>query len=142
MPDVLIKPLRAYEDRGTIRDVDNEPYEAPVWLAKELEHLKLCQIVSEGGASVMDLPATPDPTFALKIAKKGQRWIVADALGAQVGDVIGKRDEAETELAKLVAAAQSASADVPETPIAPTTELLIADEDSPPSIESDESVQE
>lgn len=142
MPDVLIKPLRAYEDRGTIRDVDNEPYAAPVWLAKELEQLKLCQIVSEGGASVMDLPAKSDPTFALKVAKKGQRWIVADAQGVQVGDFIGKRDEAETELAKLVAAAQLASADAPETPIAPPTEPLVADEDSPPPIESDETVQE
>jgi len=142
MPDVLIKPLRAYEDRGTIRDVDNEPYAAPVWLAKELEQLKLCQIVSEGGASVTDLPAKSDPTFALKVAKKGQRWIVADAQGVQVGDFIGKRDEAETELAKLVAAAQLASADAPETPIAQPTEPLVADEDSPLPIESDETVQE
>ncbi|MEX6663163.1 hypothetical protein [Pseudomonas sp. W2-17] len=142
MPDVLIKPLRAYEDRGTIRDFDNEPYAAPVWLAKELEQLKLCQIVSEEGAEALDLPAKADTTLALKIAKKGQRWIVADAQGAQVGDFIGKRDEAETELAKLVAAAQSDSADVPETPIAPPTELLVAEEDSPPLIESDEPVQE
>lgn len=142
MPDVLIKPLRAYEDRGTIRDVDNEPYAAPVWLAKELEQLKLCQIVSEGGASVIDLPVKSEPTFALKIAKKGQRWIVADAQGVQVGDFIGKRDEAETELAKLAEAAQRASADAPETPISPPTELLVADEDSPPPIESDEPVQE
>ncbi|SET77066.1 hypothetical protein [Pseudomonas graminis] len=142
MPDVLIKPLRAYEDRGTIRDVDNEPYAAPVWLAKELEQLKLCQIVSEGGGSVMDLPAKSDPTFALKVAKKGQRWIVADAQGVQVGDFIGKRDEAETELARLVAAAQLASADAPETPIAQPTEPLVADEDSPLPIESDETVQE
>lgn len=141
MPDVLIKPLRAYEDRGTIRDVDNEPYAAPVWLAKELEQLKLCQIVSEDGSSAIDLPAKSAPTFALKIAKKGQRWIVADAQGAQVGDFIGKRDEAEAELAKL-AAAQAASAAVPETPIALPTEQLVTDETLPPVIESDEPVQE
>ncbi|MFP3922377.1 hypothetical protein [Pseudomonas sp. W5-36] len=137
----MIKPLRAYEDRGTIRDVDNEPYAAPVWLAKELEQLKLCQIVSEDGSSAMDLPSKSDPTFALKIAKKGQRWIVADAQGAQVGDFIGKRDEAEAELAKL-AAAQAASAAVPETPIALPTEQLVTDETLPPVIESDEPVQE
>ena len=142
MPDVFIKPLRAYEDRGTIRDVDNEPYAAPVWLAKELEQLKLCQIVSEEGAPALDLPAKSDPTFALKIAKKGQRWIVADDQGAQVGDFIGKRDEAETELAKLLAAANSASVAVPETPIASPTELLVEGENPHPVIESDEPVQE
>lgn len=142
MSELLIKPLRAYEDRGTIRDVDNEPYAAPVWLAKELEQLKLCQIVSEEGAAALGLPAKADTTLALKIAKKGQRWIVADAQGVQVGDFIGKRDEAETELAKLVAAAQSPSADAPETPIAPPNELLVADEDSPSPIELDEPLQE
>jgi hypothetical protein len=142
MPDVLIKPLRAYEDRGTIRDVDNEPYAAPVWLAKELEQLKLCQIVGEGGVLAMDQPAKSDPAFALKIVKKGQRWIVADAQGAQVGDFIGKRDEAETELAKLLAAANSASVAVPETPIASPTELLVEGENPHPVIESDEPVQE
>jgi hypothetical protein len=142
MPDVLIKPLRAYEDRGTIRDVDNEPYAAPVWLAKELEQLKLCQIVSEGGASVMDVPAKSSPIFALTVAKKGQRWIVADAQGAQVGDFIGKRDEAEAELAKLAEAAQSASAAAPPTPIAPPAELLGAGENSPPVTDSEEPDQE
>jgi hypothetical protein len=142
MPDVLIKPLRAYEDRGTIRDLDNEPYAAPVWLAKELEQLKLCQIVSEEGAPALDLPAKSVPTVTLKIAKKGQRWIVADDQGAQVGDFIGKRDEAETELAKLLAAANSASVAVPETPIASPTELLVEGENPPPVIESDEPVQE
>jgi hypothetical protein len=142
MPDVLIKPLRAYEDRGTIRDLDNEPYAAPVWLAKELEQLKLCQIVSEEGAPALDLPAKSVPTVTLKIAKKGQRWIVADDQGAQVGDFIGKRDEAETELAKLLAAANSASVAVPETPIASPTELLVEGENPHPVIESDEPVQE
>ncbi|MCF7545269.1 hypothetical protein [Pseudomonas petrae] len=142
MPDVLIKPLRAYEDRGTIRDVDNEPYAAPVWLAKELEQLKLCNIVGAEGAPPLDLPAKSDTTVALKIAKKGQRWIVADAHGAQIGDFIGKRDEAETELAKLLAAANSASVAVPETPIASATELLVEGENPPPVVESDEPVQE
>lgn len=93
MSDLMIKPLRAYEDRGIIRDVDHEPYAAPVWLAKELEQLKLCKIVSEGGS---DQPA------AMTLAKKGQRWIIVDAHGSQVGDFIGKREEAEAELAKLV----------------------------------------
>lgn len=100
MTDPLIKPLRAYEDRGIIRDVDHEPYAAPVWLAKELEQLKLCKIVSEGGS---DLPV------AMTLAKKGQRWIIVDARGAQVGDFIGKRDEAEAELAKLAESPASTS---------------------------------
>lgn len=142
MPDVLIKPLRAYEDRGTIRDVDNEPYAAPVWLAKELEQLKLCQIVGEGGVSAMDQPAKSDPAFVLKIAKKGQRWIVADAQGAQVGDFVGKRDEAEAELAKLMAAVNASSVAGSETPIASATELSVESENPPPVIESDEPVQE
>jgi hypothetical protein len=47
MSDLLIKPLRTYEDRGTIRDVDDDPYPAPKWLAMELEQLKLCEIVGE-----------------------------------------------------------------------------------------------
>jgi hypothetical protein len=142
MPDVLIKPLRAYEDRGSIRDVDNEPYAAPVWLAKELEQLKLCQIVSEEGAAALDLPPKSNPTFALKIAKKGQRWIIADAQGTQVGDFIGKRDEAENELAKLAEAAQSAFATAPPAPIALPTELLVADENSSPVTDSEEPDQE
>lgn len=95
MSDLLIKPLRAYEDRGTIRDVDHEPYPAPQWLAKELEQLKLCEIVSE---------VASDQASEMKLAKKGQRWIVVDANGEQVGDFIGKREEAEAELAKLLAA--------------------------------------
>ncbi|QNR42546.1 hypothetical protein [Pseudomonas syringae] len=100
MSDVLIKPLRAYEDRGIIRDTDNEPYAAPVWLAKELEQLKLCNIVGEAGAA---LTSDSSDHSALTIAKKGQRWIVVDAEGAQVGDFIGKKEEAESELAKLSA---------------------------------------
>ncbi|KPW89919.1 MULTISPECIES: hypothetical protein [Pseudomonas syringae group] len=99
MSDVLIKPLRAYEDRGTIRDTDNEPYAAPVWLAKELEQLKLCKIVGEAGAALTN---NSSDRSALTIAKKGQRWIVVDAEGAHVGDFIGKKEEAESELAKLL----------------------------------------
>lgn len=105
MSDLLIKPLRAYEDRGIIRDVDHEPYAAPVWLAKELEQLNLCKIVSESGA---------DPTLEMHIEKKGQRWIIADAKGVQVGDFIGKREEAEAELAKLLAAATQQSETNPD----------------------------
>lgn len=103
MSDVLIKPLRAYEDRGTIRDVDNEPYAAPIWLAKELEQLKLCTIV---GDSSVTPNSSGEASSALKLAKKGPRWIVVDAQGAQVGDFAGKRDEAEMELARILAASQ------------------------------------
>jgi hypothetical protein len=132
MSDLLIKPLRAYEDRGTIRDVDNEPYAAPVWLAKELEQLNLCKIVGENAA----LAESQDATSALKIAKKGQRWIVADSQGAQVGDFIGKRDEAEVEVARLLAVSQSAPAVVP-TPVeslAPSADTLVADVNMSPAI--------
>ncbi|KPY70304.1 hypothetical protein ALP50_01127 [Pseudomonas syringae pv. spinaceae] len=100
MSDLLIKPLRAYEDRGTIRDTDNEPYAAPVWLAKELEQLKLCKIVGEAGDA---LNSNFSERAALTIAKKGQRWIIVDAEGVQVGDFIGRKEEAESELAKLSA---------------------------------------
>ncbi|KTB97797.1 hypothetical protein [Pseudomonas sp. ICMP 10191] len=68
MSDVLIKPLRAYEDRGIIRDTDNEPYAAPVWLAKELEQLKLCKIVGEAEAA-LDL-AKPEADPKKKVEKK------------------------------------------------------------------------
>lgn len=132
MPDLLIKPLRAYEDRGTIRDVDNEPYAAPVWLAKELEQLKLCKIVGEVGsdkqpaaitsapgnsASILSAPLSvppgPDASAALRLDKKGQRWIIVDAQGVRVDDFIGKREEAEAELAKRLAALSPAAADTP-----------------------------
>lgn len=111
MSDVLIKPLRAYEDRGTIRDVDNEPYAAPIWLAKELEQLNLCTIV--GDSSITPNPSG-EASSALKIAKKGARWIVVDAQGAQVGDFAGKRDEAEMELARILAASEPDPAPEPE----------------------------
>ncbi len=114
MSDVLIKPLRAYEDRGTIRDTDNEPYAAPVWLAKELEQLKLCKIVGEVGAA---LTSNSSERSVLTIAKKGQRWIVVDAEGAQVGDFIGKKEEAESELAKLLTATTPDTAGNPEADV-------------------------
>ena len=118
MSDLLIKPLRAYEDRGTIRDVDNEPYAAPVWLAKELEQLKLCEIVGEvggekkapGTSTLLGVPPGTEDSAALRLEKKGQRWIIVDAQGARVGDFIGKREEAEAELAKQLAALSSAAA--------------------------------
>lgn len=104
MTDLLIKPLRAYEDRGIIRDVDDEPYSAPVWLAKELSQLKLCRILNEEGS---------DQTSEMKLAKKGQRWIIVDGDGAQLGDFIGKLPEAEAELAKLLAVTPPSSAVTP-----------------------------
>lgn len=111
MSDVLIKPLRAYEDRGTIRDVDDEPYAAPIWLAKELEQLKLCTIVDD---SSITPSSSGNASSGLKLAKKGQRWIVVDAQGAQVSDFAGKQDEAEMELAKILASSQTNSAPEPE----------------------------
>lgn len=132
MSDLLIKPLRAYEDRGTIRDVDSEPYAAPVWLAKELQELKLCKIVGEAGgekkpaastpapggsaptlSNPLSVPPGPDASAALRLEKKGQRWIIVDAQGARVDDFIGKREEAEAELAKRLAALSPAAADTP-----------------------------
>lgn len=113
MSDLLIKPLRAYEDRGTIRDVDHEPYPAPQWLAKELEQLKLCEIVSE---------VASDQASEMKLAKKGQRWIVVDAAGDQVGDFIGKREEAEAELVKLSESIRPESAPVVEKTETPAQE--------------------
>ncbi|MCQ2992236.1 hypothetical protein NLO72_23850 [Pseudomonas tremae] len=111
MSDLLIKPLRAYEDRGSIRDTDNEPYAAPVWLAKELEQLKLCKIVGKVGDA---LTSNFSERSALTVAKKGQRWIIVDAEGAQLGDFIGKKEEAESELAKLSASTASDLAANPE----------------------------
>lgn len=124
MTDLLIKPLRAYEDRGTIRDVDHEPYAAPVWLAKELEQLSLCKIVGEVDApdgalnqalaqasgSSSTASSTSTSGAALQLQKKGQRWIIVDAAGSRVGNFIGKQQEAETELARLLA--------VPAEPVA------------------------
>lgn len=131
MSDQLIKPLRAYEDRGKIRDTDDEPYAAPMWLAKELEQLKLCKIVGQAGgekqpaavapapgssasalSTPLSLPPGPDASAALRLEKKGQRWIIVDAQGARVDDFIGKREEAEAELAKRLAAL-SPAADAP-----------------------------
>ncbi|ONN70662.1 hypothetical protein [Pseudomonas oryzihabitans] len=140
MSDLLIKPLRAYEDRGTIRDVDNEPYAAPVWLAKELEQLKLCEIVGEaGGEKKAPGPSTPlgvppgsEDYAALRLEKKGQRWIIVDAQGARVGDFIGKREEAEAELAKRLAALSPAA----DTPPADTPPLAAGEQppaDQPPA---------
>lgn len=147
MSDLLIKPLRAYEDRGTIRDVDNEPYAAPVWLAKELEQLKLCEIVGEVGdekkpaasssapgnsastlSKPLSVPPAPDASAALRLEKKGQRWIIVDAQGARVDDFIGKREEAEAELAKRLAALSPATADTP-----PADDVPPAAGDQPPT---------
>lgn len=155
MPDLLIKPLRAYEDRGTIRDVDNVPYAAPVWLAKELEQLKLCEIVGEAGgdekpaasnpapgssastlSTPLSVPPGPDVSAALRREKKGQRWIIVDAQGARVDDFIGKREEAEAELAKRLAALSPAAADTPPADIPPPADLPPADQppaDQPPA---------
>jgi hypothetical protein len=131
MSDVLIKPLRAYEDRGIIRDTDNEPYAAPVWLAKELEQLKLCKIVGEAGAALTN---DSSDRSALTIAKKGQRWIVVDTEGAQVGDFIGKKEEAESELAKLLTATTPDPAGNPEADV-PSEGPPVQGENPPPQTE-------
>ena len=129
MSDLLIKPLRAYEDRGIIRDVDNEPYAAPVWLAKELQQLKLCEIV--GGVGDEKGKAAGDgKELGFKLQKKGQKWIIVDAGAAQVGEFIGRREEAEVELAKLLASttattattATAATAETASTATTPVTE--------------------
>jgi hypothetical protein len=70
MSDLLIKPLRSYEDRGTIRNIDNEPYAAPVWLAKELEQLKLCEIVGEVDG---EKNKSEGAGQGYKLQKKGQK---------------------------------------------------------------------
>lgn len=106
MSDLLIKPLRSYEDRGTIRNIDNEPYAAPVWLAKELEQLKLCEIVGEVDG---EKNKSEGAGQGYKLQKKGQKWVVVDNEGAQVRNFIGKRDEAEAEISRLVAAAADAT---------------------------------
>lgn len=138
MSDVLIKPLRAYEDRGTIRDTDNEPYAAPVWLAKELEQLKLCKIVGEAGVALTN---NSSDRSALTIAKKGQRWIIVDAEGAQVGDFIGKKEEAESELAKLSAPTTPDPAVNPE-PDVPGEGAPVQGENSIPGTEQHQPPQE
>lgn len=119
MSDLLIKPLRAYEDRGIIRDADNEPYAAPVWLAKELQQLKLCEIVGEVGVE-KGKAAGDGKELGFKLQKKGQKWIIVDAAAAQVGEFIGRREEAEVELAKLLAANPPATS-VPSTVDSPPT---------------------
>lgn len=133
MTDLLIKPLRAYEDRGTIRDVDHEPYAAPVWLAKELEQLKLCEIVGEVGGEGQEKGPGSNPVPGLKVQKKGQKWIVVDADGVQVGDFIGKREEAEAELAKRLAALSPAAADTPPVDDAPPAAGDQPPADQPPA---------
>lgn len=152
MSDLLIKPLRAYEDRGTIRDVDNEPYAAPVWLAKELEQLKLCKIVGEVGgekqpaasatapdssastlSTPLSVPPGPDASAALRLEKKGQRWIIVDAQGARVGDFIGKQEQAEAELAKQLAALSPPSADTPPADTPPPAAGDQPPADQPPA---------
>ncbi|WP_295460498.1 hypothetical protein [uncultured Pseudomonas sp.] len=141
MSDLLIKPLRAYEDRGTIRDVDHEPYAAPVWLAKELEQLKLCEIVGEvggqkkapGPTTAPDVPPDSVGLAPLRLEKKGQRWIIVDAQGARVGDFIGKREEAEAELAKQLAALSSAAADIPPADTPPPAAGDQPPADQPPA---------
>ncbi|OSR74006.1 hypothetical protein BV326_01462 [Pseudomonas syringae pv. actinidiae] len=138
MSELLIKPLRAYEDRGIIRDTDNEPYAAPVWLAKELEQLKLCKIVGEAGAALTN---DISDHSALTIAKKGQRWIVVDAEGAQVGDFIGKKEEAESELAKLLTATTPDPAGNPEADV-PSEGPPVQGENPPPQTEQHQPPQE
>ncbi|MCF5811218.1 MULTISPECIES: hypothetical protein [Pseudomonas syringae group] len=138
MSDLLIKPLRAYEDRGTIRDTDNEPYAAPVWLAKELEQLKLCKIVGEVGNA---LTSDFSERLALTVAKKGQRWVIVDAEGAQIGDFIGRKEEAESELAKLSASTASDPAANPE-PDAAIDGPPVQGENSPPQTEQNQPPQE
>ncbi|RMV64712.1 hypothetical protein [Pseudomonas coronafaciens] len=138
MSDLLIKPLRAYEDRGSIRDIDNEPYAAPVWLAKELEQLKLCKIVGEVGNALTSDFSERSP---LTVAKKGQRWIIVDAEGAQVGDFIGKKEEAESELAKLLTSTTPDPAGDPE-PDVPGEGSPVQDENSPPQTEQNQPPQE
>lgn len=150
MSDQLIKPLRAYEDRGKIRDTDDEPYAAPLWLAKELEQLKLCKIVVGGEkkpadsapapgsyASILSTPLSvppgPDASAALRLEKKGQRWIIVDAQGARVDDFIGKREEAEAELAKRLAALSPAAADTPPADDAPPAASDQPPADQPPA---------
>lgn len=152
MSDQLIKPLRAYEDRGKIRDTDDEPYAAPMWLAKELEQLKLCEIVGEVGgdkkpaaitsaqvnaASILSTPLSvppgPDASAALRLEKKGQRWIIVDAQGARVDDFIGKREEAEAELAKRLAALSPTAADTPPADDAPPAAGDQPPADQPPA---------
>ncbi len=152
MSDQLIKPLRAYEDRGKIRDTDDEPYAAPLWLAKELEQLKLCEIVGEVGgekqpaagapapgssASILstplNVPPGPDASAALRLEKKGQRWIIVDGQGARADDFIGKREEAEAELAKRLAALSPAAADTPPADDAPSAAGDQPPADQPPA---------
>jgi len=45
MSDVLIQPLRSYEDRGVIRTAKQEPYSAPERLARMFEARGLARIV-------------------------------------------------------------------------------------------------
>lgn len=132
MSDLLIKPLRAYEDRGTIRDVDHEPYAAPVWLAKELEQLKLCEIVGEVDGEKKEESLGSAAAPSLKVQKKGQKWIIVDAEGAQVGDFIGKREEAEAELAKRLAEL-SPAADAPPADTPPPADGNQPPADQPPA---------
>ncbi|WP_260856149.1 hypothetical protein [Pseudomonas oryzihabitans] len=160
MSDQLIKPLRAYEDRGKIRDIDDEPYAAPMWLAKELEQLKLCEIVGEvggekkpaastsapGGAATtlstpLSVPPGADASTALRLEKKGQRWIIVDAQGARVGDFIGKQEQAEAELAKQLAALLPAAADTPPADTPPPADQPPADQ-PPVELSNDNPPQE
>ncbi|GFM73741.1 hypothetical protein PSCICL_47330 [Pseudomonas cichorii] len=97
MTDVMIKPLRTYEDRGEIRRRNSQPYPAPDWLAKELKDSGLCEVVQgQSAVAVLDL--------SIKNLSRG-KWVVVDGSGEPVGDFSGSKDEATVELERLVAAA-------------------------------------
>lgn len=59
MADVLIKPLRSYEDRGKVRKRNDDPYPAPQSLAKELMQQGLCEIVGEAPVESAEEPEKP-----------------------------------------------------------------------------------
>ncbi|GFM48969.1 hypothetical protein K5D38_05080 [Pseudomonas cichorii] len=119
MTDVMIKPLRTYEDRGEIRRRNSQPYLAPAWLAKELKIKGFCEVVQgESAVAALDL--------SIKNLSRG-KWVVVDSSGEPVGDFSGTKEEASAELERLIAASgESESPDLPskgegvsESPVPP-----------------------
>jgi hypothetical protein len=47
MSEVMIKPLRSYEDGGQVRNAKSKPYPASLRHAKQLEARGLCRIIED-----------------------------------------------------------------------------------------------
>lgn len=113
MTEVMIKPLRTYEDRGEIRRRGGAPYPAPSSLAKELVSLGLCALLEKPAA-------TEAEPIAVAIKELGRgNWVLVDADGSRVGEFSGVKKAATEELARLLEE-QSKPDEPPAKPVEPS----------------------